>query len=79
MNYTCLIYGGVMSFAIFWYAIDARKWFKGLPTNFHLFQIQLIFWPGPRINVEHIIHGTDIEDQEPPAVECLPSKEKQLL
>jgi hypothetical protein len=29
MNYTCLIYGGVMMFALLWYAIDARKWFKG--------------------------------------------------
>ncbi len=29
MNYTCLIYGGVMFLALVWYAIDARKWFKG--------------------------------------------------
>lgn len=47
MNYTCLIYGGVMSFALLWYAIDARKWFKG-----------------PKINVEHIIHGEDPDQQE---------------
>ncbi|EMC99193.1 hypothetical protein BAUCODRAFT_31527 [Baudoinia panamericana UAMH 10762] len=47
MNYTCLIYGGVMLFALLWYAIDARKWFKG-----------------PKINVEHIIHGQDVDDRE---------------
>jgi amino acid transporter len=29
MNYTCLIYGGTMGFALVWYAVDARKWFKG--------------------------------------------------
>ncbi|EMR81308.1 putative amino acid permease protein [Botrytis cinerea BcDW1] len=40
MNYTCLIYGGTMTLAMCWYAISARKWFKG-----------------PKINVEHLIHG----------------------
>ena len=33
MNYTCLIYGGVMSLALLWYAVDARKWFKGPRIN----------------------------------------------
>lgn len=33
MNYTCLIYGGVMSLALLWYAVDARKWFKGPKVN----------------------------------------------
>ena len=33
MNYTCLIYGGVMSLALLWYAVDARKWFKGPKIN----------------------------------------------
>ncbi|KAK3073910.1 hypothetical protein LTR53_004092 [Teratosphaeriaceae sp. CCFEE 6253] len=47
MNYTCVVYGGVMIFALLWYAIDARKWFKG-----------------PRINVEHIIHGQDADKVE---------------
>ncbi|KAL2062927.1 hypothetical protein VTL71DRAFT_5999 [Oculimacula yallundae] len=45
MNYTCLIYGGTMSLALLWYAIDARKWFKG-----------------PRINVEHLVNVTMLED-----------------
>ncbi|MCJ1478073.1 hypothetical protein MMC13_006748 [Lambiella insularis] len=45
-NYTCLIYSGVMSLALLWYAIDARKWFKG-----------------PKINVEHLIHGHVLEGQ----------------
>jgi hypothetical protein len=46
MNYTCLIYGGVMSLALLWYAVDARKWFKG-----------------PKINVEHLIHGEVLEGE----------------
>jgi len=33
MNYTCLIYGGTMSLALIWYAVDARKWFKGPKIN----------------------------------------------
>ncbi|KAK0317419.1 hypothetical protein LTR82_011457 [Friedmanniomyces endolithicus] len=47
MNYTCVVYGGVMTCALLWYAIDARKWFKG-----------------PKINVEHLIHGQDTDDIE---------------
>lgn len=33
MNYSCLIYGGSMSLALIWYAVDARKWFKGPKIN----------------------------------------------
>ncbi|KAK4503849.1 hypothetical protein PRZ48_004764 [Zasmidium cellare] len=33
MNWTCLIYGGVMLIAMVWYAVDARKWFKGPRIN----------------------------------------------
>jgi hypothetical protein len=33
MNYTCLIYGGVMLLALLWYAVDARHWFKGPKIN----------------------------------------------
>ena len=33
MNWTCLIYGGAMTLAMAWYAIDARKWFKGPRIN----------------------------------------------
>jgi len=44
-------------FALLWYAIDARKWFKG-----------------PKINVEHVIHGTDVEDREAIVVQDLPGK-----
>lgn len=48
MNWTCLIYGGTMFFSLLWYAVDARKWFKG-----------------PRINVEHLIHGMEtVEGRE---------------
>jgi len=32
MNYSCLIYGGTMSLAL-WYALDARKWLKGPKIN----------------------------------------------
>lgn len=43
MNYTCLIYGGVMSLAMLWYAVDARKWFKGPKINVeHLIHTQVI-------------------------------------
>ena len=43
MNYTCLIYGGVMSLALLWYAIDARKWFKGPRINVeHLIHTKVI-------------------------------------
>jgi hypothetical protein len=33
MNYTCLTYGEVMSLALLWYAVNARKWFKGPKIN----------------------------------------------
>ncbi|EXJ80126.1 hypothetical protein A1O1_08268 [Capronia coronata CBS 617.96] len=33
MNWTCLIYGGVMLIALSWYAISGRKWFKGPRVN----------------------------------------------
>lgn len=33
MNWTCLIYGGAMLLALIWYAVDARKWFKGPRVN----------------------------------------------
>ena len=33
MNWTCLIYGGAMTLAMTWYAVDARKWFKGPRVN----------------------------------------------
>lgn len=46
MNWTIVIYGGAMTLALAWYAVDARKWFKG-----------------PKVNVEHIIHGTTAEDK----------------
>lgn len=43
-NYTCLIYFGTMLLSLIYYAVDARKWFKG-----------------PRVNVEHLIHGEMVE------------------
>jgi len=33
MNWTCLVYGGPMLIALVWYAVDARKWFKGPKVN----------------------------------------------
>ncbi|KAE9973205.1 hypothetical protein BLS_003726 [Venturia inaequalis] len=33
MNYTCLIYGGCMLFALTYYAVSARHWFKGPLVN----------------------------------------------
>ena len=29
MNWTCLVYGAPMLVALLWFAVDARKWFKG--------------------------------------------------
>lgn len=33
MNWTCLIYGGSMALAMIYYAVSARKWFKGPRIN----------------------------------------------
>ena len=33
MNWTALIYGGTMSIAMIYYAVSARKWFKGPRIN----------------------------------------------
>lgn len=33
MNYTCLIYGGVMFLAMVWYAVSARHWYVSLRTS----------------------------------------------
>lgn len=33
MNWTSLIYGGTMLIALFYYAVSARKWFKGPRIN----------------------------------------------
>jgi len=70
MNYTCLIYGGVMTFALLWYAIDARKWFvislSGGPHRKErlLTSSALCRFKGPRINVEHVIHGDVVDDKK---------------
>lgn len=33
MNWTCLIYGGAMFLSMVYYALSARKWFKGPKIN----------------------------------------------
>lgn len=33
MNWTCLIYGGVMTLAMVYYAVSARAWFRGPRIN----------------------------------------------
>lgn len=33
MNYTCLVYGAPMGFALVWWFVSARKWFKGPKVN----------------------------------------------
>lgn len=33
MNWTCLVWGGPMLFAIIWFVVDAHKWFKGPKVN----------------------------------------------
>jgi hypothetical protein len=47
----CLIYGGTMLFALVYYAVDARKWFKGPRVNVE----HLIYSEG----VESTGSGTD--------------------
>ncbi|MCJ1378935.1 hypothetical protein MMC17_002034 [Xylographa soralifera] len=55
MNYTCLIYGGVMSLALLWYAVDARKWFKGPKINVdHLIHTQVLDGQGSEVNQDEI-------------------------
>ena len=55
MNYTCLIYGGVMSLALLWYAVDARKWFKGPRINVeHLIHTQVLGGQGSDVNQDEI-------------------------
>ena len=41
MNWTCVVYGGPMLFALIWFLIDAHKWFKG-PKAGILFESRLI-------------------------------------
>lgn len=33
MNWTCLVYGGLMFLVLVWWFVDARKWFKGPKVN----------------------------------------------
>ena len=33
MNYASLLYGGCMTLSLLWYAVSARKWFKGPRVN----------------------------------------------
>jgi hypothetical protein len=33
MNWTCVVYGGVMAAALLWYGISARHWFAGPKTT----------------------------------------------
>jgi hypothetical protein len=69
MNYTCLIYGGVMLLALLWYAVDARHWFKGPKINVeHLIHIK-------------VVEGQEAEsdrDKDAGAREILEGDEKKL-
>ncbi|OCL05726.1 amino acid transporter-like protein [Glonium stellatum] len=43
MNYTCLIYFGTMMLSLIYYAVDARKWFKGPRVNIeHLIHVDTL-------------------------------------
>ncbi|KAG7819663.1 hypothetical protein KL928_002337 [Ogataea angusta] len=33
MNYTVLMMGAVLLFSLVWYALDARRWYKGPVAN----------------------------------------------
>jgi amino acid transporter len=52
MNWTCVVYGGPMIFAITWYIVDAHKWFKGPKVH-----ILRSFIANCLVNVEHRIMG----------------------
>jgi amino acid transporter len=42
MNWTVLIYGGSMTLAMIWYAVSARKWFKGPRVNVEHINAELL-------------------------------------
>lgn len=48
MNWTSLVYGGPMFIVIIWFAVDARKWFKGPKINIqhHMLHQDLSAHPG---------------------------------
>jgi hypothetical protein len=49
MNWTCVVYGGTMLIVLVWYAIDARKWFKGPKVESAFILIK------QQVNIEHRI------------------------
>ena len=53
MNWTVLVYGGPMFFAMIWWVVSARRWFKGPKIN--LEHVQL----GRDDQIEHI-QGEDM-------------------
>ena len=61
MNWTCLVYGGPMVLALIWYAIDARKWFRGPKVFISL----LGSWQ--KVNVRHLMFNQPIIIDTKPA------------
>ncbi|CZR56471.1 probable UGA4 GABA permease-also involved in delta-aminolevulinate transport [Phialocephala subalpina] len=58
MNYASLVYGGVMLLAMTWYAVDARKWFKGPKINVeHLIGGRVLVGEGSGSEVREVVVG----------------------
>ncbi|ORY67479.1 amino acid transporter-like protein [Pseudomassariella vexata] len=57
MNWTCVIYGGVMTLAISHFAVSGRKWFKGPRINVEHRGTQVVEVPGSDL------HGGDITQE----------------
>lgn len=58
MNYTCVIYGGAMALALLWYAIDARRWFKGPKINVeHLIHTQSLEGQGVESEKQDVLYA----------------------
>jgi|SRR5579859_252136 len=63
MNWTALVYGAPMLFAMIWYWVDARKWFRG-PKVIQSDNIKCV--ANFQVNVEHRMIGRPLPvDGEP--------------
>ncbi len=57
MNWTCLVYGGPMTFILVWWCVSARKWFKG-PKYVVACTVNILFCADDnRVNIEHQMLG----------------------
>ena len=58
MNWTCVVYGGPMGLILIWWAVSARKWFKGPKGNLeHLMH-------GREGGEHQVIEGKDVSGDQ---------------